>query len=271
MSQADGENQTIVLSSLHWTIHHAATLDRALSATTLVVVLVRRHSAPLPVSSNSGVDRSQALETGSVLSNSGSNSLGVDLKRVPCQVSDVITCLVVVHIVRNTSLATEELGLLLGLDDFGASEQTAGSDAAVKEASVITAATEVGGDRVLAIGGEELLKEDLSLSTARWAGLVESTSVAIVDAENVVGRSDHVEVEVQADLGSLFSGELIGVVIAAEQAELLSGPESETDGVVDGVTCKLFCDLEYAYDAGAVVVDARSVEDRVGVATDDQD
>jgi hypothetical protein len=261
MSQADGENQTIVLSSLHWIIHHAATLDRALSATTLVVVLVRRHSAPLPVSSNSGVDRPQALEAGGILSNSGSNSLGVDLKRVPCQVSDVVTCLVVVHVVRDTSLATEEHGLLLGLDDFGASEQTAGSDAAVKEAGVITAATEVGGDRVLAVGGEELLKEDLSLSTARWAGLVERTSVAIVD----------VEVEVQADLGSLFSGELIGVVIAAEQAKLLSGPESETDGVVDGVTCKLFCDLEYAYDAGAVVVDARSVEDRVGVATDDQD
>jgi hypothetical protein len=202
-----------------------------------VVVLVRRHSAPLPVGSNSGIDRSQALEAGGVLSDSGSNSLCVDLESIPGQVGDVVTCFVVVDIVRDTSLAAKELGLLLGFDDLGASEQTARSDAAVKEASVITAAAEVGGNGVLAIGGEELLEEDLGLTGSRWAGLVECTSVTVVDTEDIVGRSDHVEVEVQANLGSLFSGEVLGVVVAAEQAELLSGPESETDGVVDGVAC----------------------------------
>jgi len=170
---------------------------------------------------------------------------------------------VVVDVVGNTDLATEELELLLRLDDLGSGKETTGRDAAVKETGVIAAAAEVSGHRVEAVSSEEVLEEDFRLCATGWAGLIVGASVAVVDSEDVVGRGDHVEIEVQADRGGLFGGEVLGVVVAAEQAELFTSPEAETDGVVDGVTGELLGDFEDADDAGAVVVDTRTSKDRV--------
>lgn len=249
-------------------------LHNLLSTTTLVVVLVRRHSLPLLVpveSSSSGVNRSQTLEASSVLGDGSSDGLSVPLESVPREVSDVVARAMVVNVVRNTSLAAEELSLLLGLDDFSTGEETTRGNTEVEETSIITATAEVRGHRVKTILSEEVLEESLSLRAAGGAGLVESAAVAVVDAQDVVGRGDHVEVEVQADLGGLFGGEVLGVVVGAEQAELLGGPEADADGVVDGVAGELFGDFEDADDAGAVVVDTWAGLHGVGVAADDED
>jgi hypothetical protein len=236
-----------------------------------VVVLVRRHSVPPPVDNSSGVDRAQALKASSVLGNGSSDGLGVPLESVPGKVGDVIACLVVVNVKGNTGLAAEELSLFSSLDDLSTSEKTTRGDAKVEETSVVATPGEVSGDRVETVGREELLEEDLSLATASGTGLVESTSVTVVDAENVVGRGDHVEVEVQADLGGLFGGEVLGVVVRAEQTELLGGPEADADGVVDCVAGELLSNFEDTDDAGAVVVDTRAGLHRVGVTTNDED
>ena len=239
-----------------------------------MVVLVRRHSLPLLVpveSSSSSVDRSQALEASSVLSNGSGDGLGVPLESVPRKVSDIVAGLVVVDVIAHTSLAAEELSLFLSLDDLSTSEETTRSNTEVEETSIITAAAEISRDGVETIGSEEVLEEHLSLAAAGGTGLVEGASIAVVDAQDVVGRGDHVEVEVQADLGGLFGGEVLGVVVRAEQAELLGGPEADADGVVNGVAGELFGDFEDADDAGAVVVDAWAGLHGVGVAADDED
>lgn len=239
-----------------------------------MVVLVRRHSLPLLVpveSSSSSINRSQALEASSVLRNGGSDGLGVPLKSVPCEVGDIVARAMVVHVVRNTSLAAEELSLFLGLDDLSAGEETTRCNTKVEETSIITAAAEISRDGVETIGSEEVLEEHLSLAAAGGTGLVEGASIAVVDAQDVVRRGDHVEVEVQADLGGLFCGEVLGVVVRAEQAELLGGPEADADGVVNGVAGELLSNLEDTDDAGAVIVDAWAGLHGVGVAADDED
>ena len=239
-----------------------------------MVVLVRRHSLPLLVpveSSSSGVNRSQAFEASSILGNGSSDGLGVPLESVPREVGDVVAREMVIDVVRDTSLAAEKLSLLLGLDDLSAGEETTRSNAEVEETSIVTAAAEVGRNRIEAILGEEVLKEKLGLAAAGGASLVESAAVAIVDAQDVVGRGDHVEVEVQADLGGLFGREVLGVVVRTKQAELLGGPEADADGVVDGVAGELLSDLEDADDAGAVVVNAWAGLHGIGVAADDED
>jgi hypothetical protein len=177
----------------------------------------------------------------------------------------------VVNVICDAGLTAEELSLFFGLDDLSTSEETTRGDTKVEETSVVATAAEVSGDRVKTVGSEELLEEDLCLATASGTGLVESTSVTVVDAEDVVGRGNHVEVEVQADLGGLFGGEVLGVVVGAEQTELLSGPEADADGVVDCIAGKLFSNLEDTDDAGAVIVDTRAGLDRVGVAANDKD
>ena len=228
-----------------------------------MVVLVRR-DRPLRLRRHSStVNRSKTIEANSVFGNGRSNSLGVPLESIQRQVGDVVASLVVVDVVSNTNLAAEEFELLLSLDDFSTSEETARSDSTIEETGVIAAATEVRGDRVEAVGREEVLEEDFRLGAAGGAGLVVSASVAIVDSEDVVGGGDHVEVEVQADRGGLFGGEVLGVVVAAQQAEFFTCPEAETNGIVDGVAGELLGDFEDADDAGAVVVDAGAGEDGV--------
>jgi hypothetical protein len=236
-----------------------------------VVVLVCRNRPLRLGRHSSAVDGPKAVEANSVLSNSRSNSLGVPLESVQSKVGDVVAGLVVVDIVRNANLTAKEFKLFLSLDDLSTSEETARSDAAVQETGVVAAAAEVRGDGVEAVGGEEVLEEDFGFGAAGGAGLVVGASVAVVDSEDVVGGGDHVEVEVQADRGGFFGGEVLGVVVAAQQAELLAGPEAEADGVVDRVAGELLGDLEDADDSGAVVVDTGTREDGVRVAADDED
>jgi hypothetical protein len=206
---------TLLYTAQHYSRIPIHLLDRLLTTPTLMVVLVRRNS-PLRLRRHSStVNRSQPIERNSILSNSSRDSLSVPLESIQRQVSDVVASLVVVDIISNADLAAEEFELLLRLNDLSTGEQTARSDPAIEETGVVAAAAEVRGDRVEAVGGEEVLEEDFRLRAAGWAGLVVGASVAVVDSEDVVGGGDHVEVEVQADRRRFFGGEVLGVVVAA--------------------------------------------------------
>ena len=249
----------------------AINLNRLLTTPTLVVVLVCRDSPLRLGRHSSAINRTQAVKANGVLRNSSSNSLGIPLESVQGQVGHVVAFQVVVDVVRDADLTAKELELLLRLDDFGTSEQTARSDSAVQETGVVAAAAEVRGDAVEVVGGEEVFEEALCFGAAGGAGLVVSAAVAVVDSQDVVGRGDHVEVEVEADRGCFFGGQVLGVVVAAQQAEFFARPEAEADCVVDCVAGELLGDFEDTDDTGAVVVDAGAGEDGVGMSADDED
>lgn len=98
--------------------------------------------------------------------------------------------LVVVDVVRDARLTTEQLNLLLGLEDLGASEEAAGGNAVLNEGSIVGAAAELGGDVAPALGLVKLLKVGLNDVGAGGAGDVEGGAVAVVDAELVVGAGN---------------------------------------------------------------------------------
>ena len=93
------------------------------------------------------------------------------------------------------------------------------------------------------------------MSTGRGAARV----VAVVDAEEVVRRADHVEVEVQRDVVRLLLRQVLDVVLRSEQTLLLGSPPGEAHRVVRLGLRHLDRGLQQRCAAGAVVVDARAV------------
>lgn len=191
----------------------------------------------------------------------------VDQERLGVQIREVVPGPMVVGVVRDARLAAEQGRLFLGLDPLGAREEPAGGDAVPDEGGVVGAAVEGGRDvgeaavrvlplpRLLQGGGlvtirvKVRLEQALDLHGPRRARLVERGPVAVVDFEGVVGRGDHVEVEVEPDPVELGRVERRHVVVAAQQAELLGGPEAEAYGVPDGEVRQGLGDDEVGNDA----------------------
>ncbi len=102
-------------------------------------------------------------------------------------------------------------------------------------------------------------------------GEPEGGAVAVVDEPHVVGRADHVEVEVQGDVGPLGVGQAGDVEVRADQARLLGAPPGEAHGVGGLDLAHLLGHLEDGRAARAVVVDAGTGEHRVEVGADHHD
>ena len=219
-----------------------------------------------------GIPRRDGLQALGVSGHGVCRRLGVEQVRVAVDVIHGVAFGVVVLVVGNAGLAAELLRLFLRLDALGAGEQAAGGDVVLDEGLVVGAAVEGGGHELL-VGdlAVVVLEEVLDLGGSRGAGHVEGGSIAVVDHESVVGRRDHVHVEVQADLGLLGRVEALNVEGAAQQAELLRGPEAEADGVLHLVLGERLGDDKVADDATAVVVDAGAGVDRVAVAAERDD
>lgn len=217
------------------------------------------------------------VEADRVLGHAVGDALRVDQERLGAQVVDGVARLVVVWVERDAGLAAEERGLFHRLEFLGASEQPARGDPVLQECGVVGAAREDGGHRGHALVLEEVLKVLLDRVRPRGPREVERAAVPVVDAQHVVGRGDHVEVEVGADLCDLGGGaperavDALEVVVGTEEPEFLGRPEAEADGVLDLVLGEGFGDGEDADGARAVVVDAGAGEDRVGVAAEDED
>lgn len=172
----------------------------------------------------------------------------------------------IARIVRYAGFATKAICLTLSLDLLGASEQPSSRDVVVDESLVIRAAVECCGDERCAALGVERLEQPLNGSRSRGSGHIEGRPVAVIDRVHVVRRANHVEVEVEPDLVELGAAEAVDVEGAAEEAELLCGPEAEADSVPHAVFGEVLCDMQDADCACAVVVDTWSFVDAICVS-----
>ena len=196
---------------------------------------------------------------------------GIDQEGLAVEIRHVVTLGVVVGVQSHAGLAAKQLGLFLGLDRLRAGEEASRGDAVENKGLVVGAAVELGRHERLADRRVVVLEEPLDLRRAGRPRQVEGRAVAVIDHQGVVGGGDHVEVEIQADLGLLGGIEAVDVVVAAQQAELLRRPEAEAHRVLDREAGQRLGDDEVADDAGAVVVDAGPGLDRVRVATQRDD
>lgn len=213
------------------------------------------------------------------------NSLGVDDESLPVQVVDIITNLVVVDIVSLASLAAEELGLRLSLLALGTGEETTSGNADLQERSVVGTASEGSRGRGRLLGLEEILELLLDGIGASRAGKVVGGSVTVVDEETVVGRGNHIVVEVEADLVEGLSASIGNPVLGSNKTELLwinvsirsidiyermptSSPEREADSVLGRVLSEVLGNLELSNDTRAVIVDTRATSNRVRMSTE---
>ncbi|KAI3476740.1 hypothetical protein L1887_61704 [Cichorium endivia] len=212
--------------------------------------------------------RAEAVERRRVERDGVRDGLGVDLKRLHGEVVDGVASRVVVGVVCDARLAAKQLGLLLGLETLGTSVETASSDASVQERTVVAAAIEGSLDQRLFGDVLEKVKEHrLGLRRSGRAGGVEGAAIAVVHAQHIVGRGDHVKVEVDADLVLLLLRELADVVLGAQQAVLLGRPPGKADRVVDAVLGQILGDGEQRNRTGSVVVDSGTGGDAVRVRT----
>lgn len=236
---------------------------------TAVLWVVRRPAAGLQLGvialgwANNIEDVSGNTENG----NSVSNSLGVLDLGLPGYVGDVVASGVVADIVCDTSLTTVGSGLLWGLDLLSSGEETTRCNTVLEERSIIGASGEISWEGLDAGGLEVVLEELLSLGRSDWAGGSERGSVTVVNTVEEVWRSNHVKVEIDADLVQVLLSGLLDEVSSTKQTLLLSGPPGEADGVVDLVLGQLLGDLKKTDGAGAVVVDTWAGLDGIGVAS----
>ncbi len=143
-------------------------------------------------------------------------------------------------IVRITDLALLTTELLVQqprLRLVCASEEATARDTIVSEGLVVASSIEGGGGDVVAATLEPLAVKCLNFCASWWAGEVVFAAVAVEGGKNIVGRGDHVEVEVELNLVELARGvvESFDVVGGAKEAELLATPPAEADSVVRAV------------------------------------
>jgi hypothetical protein len=131
-----------------------------------------------------------ALERQRILGDRVGDSLRVDEESFFVEVVDVISRLVVVDVESDTSFATEQCGFGLGLDFLGAGEEAARGNAVFEERSVIRAAAVDGGRVVELLAVEKGLEVLLDGVGARGPREVEAAAIAVVDAVDVVWRSN---------------------------------------------------------------------------------
>lgn len=149
-----------------------------------------------------------------VHSNCVRNSLAINLIGVEGKAGHVVLRRVVVRVMPLPGDTTEDGNLLLSLDAVGTSVESTTGNAAVEERAIVAATAELGGSERDVVGSVVVLKKLFSLGRARWSGEIECASISIVDAQNVVGRSNHVEVEIQSHLLQLLIGRGIGISLS---------------------------------------------------------
>ena len=130
------------------------------------------------------------------------NRLRILDERVKVQIRHVVPRPMIILIVRDARLPAKQGHLLRRLDTLGAREDAASRNARVQEWTIITSSIELLGHVLQArVIREVILEQFLCLGGAWGTGEVEAGAVAIVDAVLVIGGGNHVEVEIEADLG----------------------------------------------------------------------
>lgn len=209
----------------------------------------------------------EALEGSSILGHRVGDCSSVKEDSSLVDVGNGVTLAMVVLVIGNASLTTEQLNLLGGLDNLGTSEKTSSGDVALDECRVVGSAGEGSGLVWETLVVKELLEQVLDFSRASGTSHVVGRTVTVVDLVGEVGRADHVEVEVQLDLVQLTVIKAVDVEGASKETEFLSGPPGKANGVVELEVSKGFGNGHDTNGAGAVVVDTGAGIDGVGVST----
>lgn len=188
------------------------------------------------------------------------NSLVILNERIHIQIPHVIASLVIIAVIRHASFTSKQRYFFRRLVALSTGEESPGWYTSVLERCIIGAAIEfIRHPLESSIVGEIILEQLLRLCGAGRTSYAESVTVTVIDAVFVVGRGNHIEVEIEPDLG-LFSIRKGGhVVCGAEKAKFFSGNPDEADSVVDAVFGELDSDFKDSNGAGAVVVNARTL------------
>lgn len=116
----------------------------------------------------------QAIEAEPIRGDGVRNGLGAHVKRDQVEIGYVVAGAVVIDVVRNASLAAEELLLSIRLENFSAREEPARGNACVQKGAVVGAAVEIGGhERLLRLVFEVIFKQPFGLAGAWRAGNAE--------------------------------------------------------------------------------------------------
>jgi len=219
----------------------ARLLSQRLPALELVVHLVATTEV------RGGVETGRhALERVGEDSKGVGGGLGVDDESLPADVVEVVALLVVAGV---------PWGAVSG-------EEADGRDSELDEASVIGAAVEFRVLDFLALGDDVVLEE------------LDTNAAVLVTRDLILGGNgrNHVVVEVELDLVRLLGGQVLSVVVRADQTGLLSSPPSEADLVGEAIVLLDGAhDLEEGSGSTAVVVDSRTVEHTVEMGTEHDD
>jgi hypothetical protein len=151
------------------------------------------------------------------------DALRVQQEGVPGKVGDIVPFLMVVAVVCYVRFAAVQGDFFRSLGVFSPSEQASGWDIVLEERTVVRSSVKgrrAGRDPR---SSKEGFKVSFNLCRAWWAGKIECRSIAVIDKVSIVGRRNHVKVEVSSDLAHL-AGRLIEsghVVLSAFETEFL--------------------------------------------------
>lgn len=150
-----------------------------------------------------------------------------------------------------------QLSFRIGFDTFSTGEQTASRDTEVQEGAVVTASAELGGGALEQAAREPVLEGCFDVLASWWTStdLREGSTVTVVNEETIVGGGNHVEVEVQGNLLSLFIGEVGDIVLGANETELLSSPEAESNSVLNAEESEVEGHFEDTHGTRTIIVD----------------
>lgn len=216
------------------------------------------HGAGSSVQGGCGIPFGDRGEVVGVGGDGEGGGFGVDQEGFMVEVGHVVSRGVVVGVVGHAGLTPPAACVLFGHDALGAREESTGRNAVQDKGLVVGTSVKLGGDMRQVDGVVVVLEQFLDLGGTGRSALVERRSITVIDHEGVVGRGDHVEVQVQSDLVQLGGIQMGDVVVAAQQTELLCCPEEEAHGILDGVLRERFGNDQVANNARAIVVDTRA-------------
>jgi len=133
-------------------------------------------------------------------------------ERLCVEVIDGVARLVVALVVRHASRASVDGGFLRSLDLLRTAEESTRWNANLNERTVIGPAIECRWFRGQTFALEVVKEDLLDCVGSRWARVRSVGAVAVVHEPDIVGRAEHVEVQVRVDLRPLRLCEVIHVV-----------------------------------------------------------
>mmetsp|Transcript_13836 Transcript_13836/g.20862 ORF Transcript_13836/g.20862 Transcript_13836/m.20862 type:complete len:206 (+) Transcript_13836:336-953(+) len=162
-------------------------------------------------------------------------SVGIHVQCMVVVVVVIVTRLVVARIHRLSCIATPDLSFFLSLYRRGAGEQSTNRNTGRSEREMVGIGTNCRAFVRLVRSGKKRLKErfDHRRAIGRLRSVVSVRIVTVVDVKHVVGRANHVEIEIQCNIEYVRASiircakKLFNIICGADQTDFLGGPPRE--------------------------------------------